>query len=72
MARKVRQGKSSIQNANYLDPDIFTWQFHEPANEILGGNLHGFIFEQKYQRKQDRLPVEQLAGELDRFFQVIP
>jgi len=29
---------------NYLNPDTFTWQFYEPANEILGGNLHGFIF----------------------------
>ena len=72
MAQKLRQGKSFIQNANYLNPDIFTRQFYEPANEILGGNLQGFIFEQEYQRKQDRMPVEQLAGELDRFFQAIP
>jgi uncharacterized protein YecE (DUF72 family) len=72
MAQKLRQGKSFIQNANYLNPDIFSRQFYEPANEILGDNLHGFIFEQEYQRKQDRVPVEQLAGELDRFFQATP
>jgi uncharacterized protein YecE (DUF72 family) len=72
MAQKLRQGKSFIHNANYLNPAIFTRQFYEPANEILGNNLHGFIFEQEYQRKQDRVPVEQLAGELGRFFQAIP
>lgn len=72
MAQKLRQGKSFIQNANFLNPDIFTRQFYEPAKEILGASLHGFIFEQEYQRKQDRVPVEQLAGELDRFFQDIP
>lgn len=72
MAQKLRQGKSFIQNANCLNPDIFTRQFYEPAIEILGDSLRGFIFEQEYQRKQDRLPVEQLAGELDEFFQLIP
>ena len=65
MAQKLRQGKNFIQNANYLNPDIFTRQFYEPANEILGANLHGFIFEQEYQRKVDRVPVEQLAREFD-------
>ena len=72
MAQKLRQGKNYIQNAAYLNPDIFTRQFYEPANDILGANLQGFIFEQEYHRKQDRLPVEQLAEELDRFFQAIP
>jgi len=72
MAQKLRQGKNYIKNANYLNPDIFIRQFYEPINEILGGNLRGFIFEQEYQRKQDRVSVEQLAGELDEFFQSIP
>jgi len=72
MAQKLRQGKGYVQNANYLNPDIFIRQFYEPIKEILGGNLRGFIFEQEYQRKQDRMPVEQLAGELDEFFQAIP
>ena len=72
MAQKLRQGKGYLQNPNYLNPDIFTRQFYEPANEILRDNLHGLIFEQEYQRKQARVPVEQLAGELDGFFQAIP
>jgi len=63
MAQKLWQGKNYIQNANCLNPDIFTRQFYEPANEILGGNLHGFIFEQEYHRKQDRLPVEQRVSD---------
>jgi hypothetical protein len=72
MAQKLRQGKNYIQNAAYLNPDIFTHQFYEPANKILGANVRGFIFEQDYHRKQDRMPVEQLAGELDSFFKAIP
>ena len=72
MAQKLRQGKNYLKNAAYLNPEIFTRQFYEPANDILGANLQGFIFEQEYHRKQDRLPVEQLADELDRFFQVNP
>jgi uncharacterized protein YecE (DUF72 family) len=72
MAQKLRQGKNSIQNAAYLNPEIFARQFYDPVNDILGANLQGFIFEQEYHRKQDRLPVEQLAEDLDRFFQTIP
>jgi uncharacterized protein YecE (DUF72 family) len=72
MAQKLRQGKNYIQNAAYLNPEIFTRQFYVPANDTLGANLQGFIFEQEYQRKQDQKPVEQLADELDEFFQAIP
>ena len=72
MARKLRQGKNYIKNAAYLNPEIFIRQFYEPANDTLGANLKGFIFEQEYHRKQDRLPVEQLADELEKFFQAIP
>lgn len=72
MARKLRQGKNFISNVAYLNPDIFVRQFYEPANDILGVNLQGFIFEQEFHRKQDRLPVEQLAIGLDEFFQAIP
>jgi hypothetical protein len=72
MAQKLRQGKNYIPNAAYLNPEIFSRQFYKPANDILGPNLQGFIFEQEYHRKQDRLPVEQLAVELARFFQTIP
>jgi hypothetical protein len=30
------------------------------------------IFEQEYQRKQDQVPVKQIAENLDRFFEAIP
>jgi hypothetical protein len=34
--------------------------------------LGGLIFEQEYQRKQDRTPVKKLAEDLDSFFRTIP
>jgi hypothetical protein len=39
---------------------------------FLGSNLTGFIFEQEYQRKDERVPVIKLASALDTFFQAIP
>jgi hypothetical protein len=30
------------------------------------------IFKQEYQRKQDRVPVQKMAGDLDRFFESVP
>ncbi|MFP3980584.1 MAG: hypothetical protein ACLFUY_04260 [Desulfobacterales bacterium] len=41
-------------------------------NEILESSLSGFIFEQEYQRKQDRTPAAKIAQDLDRFFGSIP
>jgi hypothetical protein len=38
----------------------------------LGSNLSGFIFEQEYQRKEDRAPVVEMALALDKFFSQIP
>ena len=34
--------------------------------------MSGLIFEQEYQRKQDRVPVKQMAEDLNRFFESIP
>ncbi len=72
MARKLRQEKNYLKNAAYLNPEIFIRQFYEPANDTLGANLKGFIYEQEYHRKQDRLPLEHFADELEKFFQAIP
>jgi uncharacterized protein YecE (DUF72 family) len=69
--RLYRAGKY-IENKSYLNPEIFTQQFYEPAVNILGPTLKGFIFEQEYHRKQDRIKVEDLAQELDSFFSSIP
>jgi uncharacterized protein YecE (DUF72 family) len=71
-AQKIRHGKSFIENDTYLDPEIFTKQFYQPAADILGPSLSGMIFEQEYQRKNERKPVQEMAAELDQFFDTIP
>ena len=65
-------GSRPIENPAYLNPIIFTKQFYEPAQNLLGANLTGFIFEQEYQRKEDRAPVIEMAKDLDKFFNQIP
>jgi hypothetical protein len=71
-AQKVRKGRQYIHNPTYLDPTLFTSSFYEPAIELLGASLRGFVFEQEYQRTQDRVPADQLSVELDDFFSAIP
>ncbi len=71
-ARKVRRGRSFIANESYLNPEVFTDQFYEPAVGLLGPTLSGLIFEQEYQRKDDRVPVAEMASDLDSFFESIP
>ncbi|MFO7861297.1 MAG: DUF72 domain-containing protein [Desulfosalsimonas sp.] len=71
-AQKIRRSGKYIKNETYLDPEIFTKRFYEPANAILGASLAGLIFEQEYQRKQDRRPAEKMAEDLDRFFESVP
>jgi hypothetical protein len=44
-APKLRREEEYIENAAYLNPKIFTEQFYEPAVNLLGANLTGFIFE---------------------------
>ncbi|HEX9909911.1 MAG TPA: hypothetical protein VGA86_03420, partial [Desulfatiglandales bacterium] len=48
IARKLRRGSVFVENESYLNPEIFTKQFYQPAIEILGPCLNGIIFEQKY------------------------
>jgi hypothetical protein len=72
IARKLRRGPSFIENESYLNVDIFTKQFYEPATAILGSCLNGFIFEQEYHVKNDRLPISKLTTGLDEFFTKIP
>jgi hypothetical protein len=38
----------------------------------LGSTLHGFIFEQEYQRQKERTPPAEMARALDSFFEAIP
>ena len=71
-AQKLRRGREYGANEAYLNPEIFTNQFYKPAVDLLGSTLSAFIFEQEYQRKQDRSPVEEMASALDKFFGAIP
>jgi hypothetical protein len=71
-AQKIRRGDLYFPNPTYLNPKIFTEQFYEPALNLLGPNLTGFIFEQEYQRQLDRVPVNQMAFDLNKFFIKIP
>jgi uncharacterized protein YecE (DUF72 family) len=71
-ARRLRKGKGFVDNESYLDAEIFTGRFYKPAIEMLGASLGGFIFEQEYHRKSDRIPTDELAQNLDQFFKKIP
>jgi uncharacterized protein YecE (DUF72 family) len=72
IARRIRQRGKFVENETYLNPEIFTRQFYQPAVEILGPNLSGFIFEQEYQPKKERVEPEEMAKSLDAFFKAIP
>jgi len=72
IARKLRRGPVFVENETYLNPEIFTKQFYQPAVEILGPCLNGIIFEQEYHIKNDRFPPAKVAQDLDEFFSKIP
>jgi uncharacterized protein YecE (DUF72 family) len=72
MAPRLRRGQGYEANPAYLDAEVFTRQFYQPALELLGPALTGFIFEQEYLPKKDRPPVTELAAALDDFFRSIP
>jgi hypothetical protein len=57
---------------NLLDAEMFIERFYEPVIEVLGSTLSGMIFQQEYQRKQDRVPVKNMAEDLDDFFESLP
>jgi hypothetical protein len=70
--RKLRRGGAFVENEYYLNADIFTRQFYQPAVEILGPSLNGIIFEQEYHVKNDRVPILQFSQELDEFLSKLP
>jgi uncharacterized protein YecE (DUF72 family) len=71
-AQKLLRGGAFIANEAYLNPEMFRRRFFEPAQEILGPTLRGFIFEQEYQRQKERIAPEEMALALDAFFGAIP
>ncbi|NLI82322.1 MAG: DUF72 domain-containing protein [Deltaproteobacteria bacterium] len=71
-ARKISRGGSHVENPDFLDPDVFTNRFFEPAVALLGSHLEGMIFEQEYHRKQERMTPDAVAEAFDAFFGSIP
>jgi uncharacterized protein YecE (DUF72 family) len=71
-AKRLWRGGKFVENPDYLKGDMFTDQFYEPATGLLGQHLKGFIFEQEYQPKKERVPPAEFAEELDQFFGGIP
>jgi uncharacterized protein YecE (DUF72 family) len=71
-AQKLWRKGQFIQNPDYLDADVFTRQFYTPALDLLGDHINGFLFEQEYQRKQDRAAPDTYAAGLIEFFQKVP
>lgn len=75
-ARKLRRSRGGKvvyeENTDFLNFDAYLQQFHEPALEVLGERLVGFLFEQEYQRRSESPdPMENIA-ELDAFFGALP
>src|SRR5690606_381962 len=71
--RRSAGGRVSYEpNPSFLDADAYTAQFHEPAVEVLGERLGGFLFEQEYQRVSESPPPEENVAELDAFFRRVP
>jgi len=71
-AKKLGRSGKLIENKDYLNPEIFAKQFYKPAIEMMGSNIEGFIFEQEYHTKNDRIPINELAESLNTFFSEIP
>jgi len=71
-AQKLWKGGKFSENPDYLDPEIFTRQFYEPAVDLLGSAISGFIFEQEYQPKKDRGTSIDYAASLEEFLDSIP
>lgn len=60
-AQRLRRGGQYVESETYLNAEMFIKRFYEPAIAVLGATLSGLIFEQEYQRKQDRVPVKKMA-----------
>lgn len=71
-AQKIRIGDRYRPNPGYLDAELFRRRFYEPAVELLGSRIMGFIFEQEYQRRDERTPIKALADALRAFFGTVP
>jgi hypothetical protein len=71
-AQRLWRGGTFIENPDYLNPDVFIHQFYEPAVDLLGDLINGFIFEQEYQPKRDKTPPDEYVAALSDFLDEIP
>ena len=71
-AQRLWRGGTFIENPDYLNPELFIHQFYEPAVDLLGDSIRGFIFEQEYQPKGDRTSPDEYAASLSEFLGEIP
>ena len=71
-AVKIRQGNQTVANPHYLNSRIFQDQFYRPANTLLGAHLAGMLFEQEYQRQEDRIPLPQWYPDGTAFLKLFP
>lgn len=71
-AQKLWRRGTFIENPDYLNPEVFIHQFYEPAVDLLGDLINGFIFEQEYRPKQERTSPDEYAGALSEFLDEIP
>jgi hypothetical protein len=71
-ARKIWKDSSFGDNPYYLKEELFTRHFYEPANELVGQFLKGFIFEQEYQVRKHRVSPDEHVAALEGFLKRIP
>ncbi|UCG66678.1 MAG: DUF72 domain-containing protein [Deltaproteobacteria bacterium] len=71
-AQRLWRGGTFRENRDYLNSEIFTHQFYKPAVDLLGDMISGFIFEQEYQPKNERVSPDEYAATLDEFLDKIP
>lgn len=71
-ARSLRRKGDFIDNPDFLDLDAYLSTFHEPAVDLLGDQLDGFIFQQEYQRVGDSPHPTANVETLDTFFSALP
>jgi len=71
-AQRLWRGGKFVENPDYLNPDVFIHQFYEPAVDLLGGLINGFIFEQEYRPRRERTSPDEYMAALSQFLDEIP
>ena len=72
LRRKVDGRWAYVENPDYLEPELFTRRFLEPAQAKLGVKLAGIILEQPYERAAESPPPPVFVAEWDRFIAEVP